>query len=161
MKTAKFRPIQKADNAVVAKIVRSVLEDFGVPKIGTAYADKSLDNMFEAYENSKAAYFVVELDGRVVGGAGIAQLENYDGSVCELQKMYFLPEARGLGIGSSMISLCLQKAKELGYERCYLETMPYMIAAQKLYERSGFKYIDGPMGDTGHYACKTHMLKTL
>lgn len=105
MKTAKFRPIQKADNAVVAKIVRSVLEDFGVPKIGTAYADKSLDNMFEAYENSKAAYFVVELDGRVVGGAGIAQLENYDGSVCELQKMYFLPEARGLGIGLSLIHI--------------------------------------------------------
>ncbi len=161
METTIIRPIAKEDNFEIAKIIRAVLEDFDIPKVGSAYADPSLNDMFSAYQGSGAAYFVVEMDGRIVGGAGIAQLENYDGPICELQKMYYLPEARGRGIGTKMMEICLQEARAMGYEKCYLETMPYMIAAQKLYERSGFKYIDGPMGDTGHYACKTHMLKTL
>lgn len=161
MQTFVIRPIEKRDNAQIARIIRSVLEDFGVPKIGTAYADKALNAMYETYQRDKAAYFVVEHDGNILGGAGIAPLDNYDGPVCELQKMYYLPQARGRGIGTRMMKKCLDMASAFGFEKCYLETMPYMIAAQKLYERSGFEYIDGPMGDTGHYACKTHMIKSL
>jgi len=44
--------------------------------------------------------------------------------------MYFLPEARGLGLGAKMMERCLQSAKDFGYEKCYLETMPYMEDAQ-------------------------------
>lgn len=161
MQGVKIRPIEKRDNAQIACLIRSVLEDFGVPKIGSAYADKALDDMYGEYQKDKACYFVIEKDGKIVGGAGISQLDNYDGPVCELQKMYFLPDIRGRGLGTRMMSLCLQKAIEFDYEKVYLETMPYMIAAQKLYERNGFEYIDGPIGDTGHYACQTHMLKTL
>lgn len=116
-----IRSIQQKDNPQVAQIIRSVLVDFGVPKAGTAYADVSLDIMFEAYNKENAAYFVVEENGTVIGGGGIAQLDNYDGNVCELQKMYFLPVARGRGLGTQMIDLCLKKAKEIGYEKCYLE----------------------------------------
>ena len=117
--------------------------------------------MYAAYKKEKAAYFVIDDNGTLLGGAGIAQLDNYEGPVCELQKMYFVIEARGRGLGTEMMRICLEKAKEFGYEKVYLETMPYMIAAQKLYERSGFTYIDGPLGDTGHYACQTHMIKQL
>jgi putative acetyltransferase len=156
-----IRPIKKKDNAQIAKIIRSVLEDFGVPKIGTAYADTALDAMFENYDTEGAAYFVLEEHGKLIGGGGVAQLDNYEGSVCELQKMYFLPVARGRGLGTKMIDTCLLKASELGYEKCYLETMSYMEAAQKLYQRYGFQYLDGPMGDTGHYACGVHMIKDL
>jgi len=86
---------------------------------------------------------------------------NYEGNVCELQKMYFLPEARGIGMGSKMMSTCLEAARSFGYEQCYLETMPYMTAAQKLYTRTGFYYIDQPLGNTGHYSCPVHMLYEL
>jgi putative acetyltransferase len=133
----------------------------GIAKVGTAYEDKALDDMHAAYDVPKATYFVVEYQGRIIGCAGIAQLQNYEGNVCELQKMYFLEEARGKGIGSQMISVCLEKAKEFGFEACYLETMPYMESAQKLYQRSGFEYIDAPMGNTGHYSCPVWMLKKL
>ncbi|WP_121907405.1 GNAT family N-acetyltransferase [Ulvibacter antarcticus] len=156
-----IRPIQKKDNPHVATVIRSVLVDMGVPKVGTAYADTALDRMFETYQKERTVFFVVEDDGKIIGGAGLAPLDNYEGNVCELQKMYFLPETRGRGIGSAMIKKCLDKAKEFKFEKCYLETMPYMTAAQKLYERSGFSYIDGPMGDTGHYSCPVHMLKEL
>ncbi|WP_108422914.1 GNAT family N-acetyltransferase [Flagellimonas amoyensis] len=161
MGNAKIREIQPEDNEQVAKVIRKVLEDMGVPKVGTAYADKALDDMYAEYDVPKATYFVVEHDGKVIGCAGIAPLQNYTGNVCELQKMYFLEEARGKGIGSEMMLICLQKAKDFGFDECYLETMPYMAAAQKLYKKSGFEYIDAPLGNTGHFSCPVWMLKKL
>ncbi|WP_350292073.1 GNAT family N-acetyltransferase [uncultured Croceitalea sp.] len=161
MKPAIIREIRLKDNQQVAKVIRQVLENLGVPKVGTAYADKILDTMFEAYDKPKATYFVVEENNSIIGCAGIAQLDDYDGNVCELQKMYFLKEARGRGLGAKMIKICLDSAAAYGFEKCYLETMPYMKAAQKLYIKNGFKYIDAPMGDTGHYSCPVWMLKEL
>jgi len=156
-----IRQIEKNDNEQVAKVIRSVLEEFNVPKVGTAYADPELDMMFETYSKSKSAYFVVEKEGKIIGCAGIAPLANGAPEVCELQKMYFLSETRGLGIGSQMMDICLEKAKDFGFEKCYLETMPYMEAAQKLYKKSGFEYLEGPMGCTGHSSCPVWMIKDL
>ena len=156
-----IREIKPKDNSKIATTIRTVLIEFGVPKIGTAYADKILDTLFEAYSFEKAIYFVVEKNGEIFGGAGIKQLDNYAGNVCELQKMYFLSEARGIGLGSKMMDICLQKAREFGFEQCYLETLPYMQDARKLYRKAGFKDLDAPMGDTGHYSCNLWMLKKL
>ena len=161
MGNATIREIRPEDNEQVAKVIRKVFEDMGVPKVGTAYADKALDDMYATYDVPRAAYFVVEENGKIIGCAGVAQLQNHDGNVCELQKMYFLEEARGKGIGAKMISICLEKAKGFGFEQCYLETMPYMEAAQKLYKKNGFDYIDAPLGNTGHYSCPVWMLKEL
>nr|WP_299068865.1 GNAT family N-acetyltransferase [uncultured Allomuricauda sp.] len=161
MGEAIIREITPNDNLVVAKVIRKVLLEMGVPKVGTAYADKALDNMYEAYNIPKATYFVIEDEGQIIGCSGIAQLDNYEGNVCELQKMYLLEVARGRGLGAKMIKVCLEKAKSYGFEQCYLETMPYMKAAQKLYKKNSFEYIDAPMGNTGHYSCPVWMLKTL
>lgn len=156
-----IRKIQKEDNVAIAKVIRTVLIEHNVPKVGTAYADPQLDRMFETYSVPKAAYFVVENQGEILGGAGVSQLENEDASICELQKMYFLPEARALGLGSKMMERCLQSAKDFGYKKCYLETMPNMIAAQKLYKKFGFEYLCQPMGNTGHTSCPVWMIKEL
>ncbi len=156
-----IRKISEKDNAAIAKVIRDVLVEHNVPKVGTAYADASLDFMFEKYNIPDSAYFVVEKDGRIIGGAGIAPLDNGPASTCELQKMYFLAEARGLGIGTQMIEHCMDVARAFGFSQCYLETMPYMKAAQKLYLKNGFEYLDAPLGDTGHYECPVWMLKLL
>ncbi len=156
-----IRKISKEDNTAIAKVIRDVLIEHNVPKVGTAYADASLDRMFETYDQPNSVYFVVEKDGRIIGGAGVAPLENGPADTCELQKMYFLAEARGLGIGSQMMDNCLQGATAFGFSQCYLETIPYMEAAQKLYLKSGFTYLDAPMGDTGHSSCPVWMLKQL
>lgn len=156
-----IRPIQVADNEIIASVIRSVLIEHDVPKVGTAYADVSLDRMFETYSSPRSCYFVVEKEGKIIGGAGISQLENESETICELQKMYFLSEARGLGVGSEMMQKCLTFAQSVGFEKCYLETMPYMHAAQKLYLKFGFHYIDAPMGCTGHTSCPVWMLKEL
>ena len=156
-----IREIKQEDNSKIATTIRTVLIEFGVPKVGTAYADTILDTLFEAYNIEKAIYFIIEKNGEILGGAGIKQLDNYTGKVCELQKMYFLPKARGIGLGSKMMDICLQKAREFGFEQCYLETLPYMQDARKLYRKAGFKDLDAPMGDTGHYSCNLWMLKKL
>lgn len=156
-----IRPIKEEDNKQIAAVIRSVLIDFNVPKVGTAYADPQLDCMFETYNLPRSAYFVVENEGKIIGGAGIAPLENGDSSVCELQKMYFLPEARGLGIGAKMMETCLNKAVDFNFENCYIETMSYMENAQKLYKKSGFEYLNAPMGNTGHTSCGVWMIKKL
>lgn len=156
-----IRKIEKKDNQGVAQLIRAVFDELNIPKVGTAYADPYLDFMYEEYSKPKSAYFVVENEERIVGVAGVAPLENEAETICELQKMYFAPETRGLGIGSQMMAICLQTAKDFGFENCYLETMPYMLDAQKLYKKVGFEYIDAPMGSTGHTSCPVWMLKKL
>lgn len=153
-----IRPIEKQDNPHVAAIVRNVIIEMGAPKVGTAYADKNLERMYEYYQRDKAAYFVVVQGDKVVGCAGIGPLDNYEGNVCELQKMYFSPEVRGTGMGSKMMDVCLEAARLFGFDQCYLETLAYMTAAQKLYKRTGFYHIEKPLGNTGHYSCPVHML---
>ena len=161
MENYSIRKIIKGDNQAVAALIRAVFDELDIPKVGTAYEDPYLDLMFEEYNKPKSIYYVVEKDGIVVGSAGIAPLANEAVSICELQKMYFLPETRGIGIGAEMMEVCLQSAKNFGYEKCYLETMPFMLAAQKLYKKSGFEYLDAPLGSTGHDSCPVWMLKKL
>jgi putative acetyltransferase len=156
-----IRKIEKKDNQALGNIVQTVLTEMGAPKVGTAYADPYLFSLFETYDKPKAIYFVVQEDDKVIGGAGIDKLENCNENICELQKMYFLPKARGQGFATKLMDMCLQAAKDFGYEKCYLETMPYMEDAQKLYKKVGFTYLDKPMGDTGHTSCPVWMIKKL
>ena len=156
-----IREIQSKDNVQMAIVIREVLLEMGAPKVGTAYEDAATDKMFENFDKPTSFYYVVEHQNKVVGGVGIAQLDNFEGTTCELQKMYFLPITRGKGLGSKLIETCLEKAKYLNYTHCYLETMPYMNAAKALYKKSGFTNLDKPIGNTGHYSCNVWMLKKL
>ena len=157
----KIREVIKPDNPHLAIIIRGVLKEMKVPTKGTAYADKELDNMYQAYSVPRSKYFVVEFDDQILGGAGIMQLNKEAENICELQKMYLHPKARGKGVGSNLLKLCLSFARENNFSLCYLETMPYMLDAQELYRKNGFVYINKPMGDTGHYSCPVWMTKEL
>jgi putative acetyltransferase len=156
-----IREIQPKDNAQLAKVIQSVIVEMGAPKTGTAYEDEATQQMFETYQKPNAVYFVVEHQKKIVGGAGISQLENANDTICELQKMYFSPIARGKGIGYKLLDICLEKAASFGFKTCYLETLPYMKDAQKLYKKLGFCYIDAPMGNTGHSSCDVWMTKKI
>lgn len=156
-----LRKIKANDNAEIAAVIRKVFIDNNLPKTGTAFADQHLDSLFEIYSKPKSVYYVLEKDGKIIGGCGVAPLDNCTENICELQKMYFLPQARGIGMGTKMMNVCLQEATEFGFESCYLETLPVMIDAQKLYNKVGFKYLDFPLGNTGHPTCPVWMLKTL
>ena len=156
-----IRLISPQDDPESGQLIRSVLEEFNVPKVGTAYADASLDCMYDTYQKPRSRYFILSDGISIYGGGGIAPLENYSEDVCELQKLYFHKSVRGQGFGQKMMVLCLDFAKAAGYTRCYIETMEYMKRAQRLYLNTGFTLLDGPLGDTGHHACGVQMIKSL
>lgn len=156
-----IRKIKKEDNAQIANVIRAIFHELDAPKVGTAYADPILDTLFEVYQMPRSVYYLVENDGKVLGGCGIAPLENGEATVCELQKMYFAPEIRGTGFAEVIIEKCLEFAKTQNFELCYIETLSFMTTAQKLYKRIGFENIDGPMGNTGHNSCEVWMTKKL
>lgn len=156
-----IRPIAPADDAAMASVIRTVMPEFGATGEGFAINDPEVDWMSHAYAAPRHAYFVLERDGMVLGGAGIAPLAGGDAGTCELRKMYFLAEARGIGAGTRMMTHCLDAARKAGFAQCYLETLRGMDAAMRLYQRSGFHRIDEPMGATGHGGCNAFYLRAL
>lgn len=157
-----IREIQPADNFTIAEIIRSVLTEFNANLPGTVYYDPSIYKLYEDYQQQgpKARYFVAEINKKLVGGSGIGTLAGEE-NVCELQKLYLLPEGRGTGLGKALIEKCLQFAKEAGYQQCYLESLPELSTAVKLYEKLGFSYLKQPMGQTGHNGCSLWMIRNL
>ncbi len=156
-----IRPIAPGDDATMAAIIRSVMPEFGADGPGFAIHDPEVDAMSAAYAAPRHRYFVVERNGRVEGGGGIAPLAGGDGMVCELRKMYFLPALRGIGAGAALMQVCLGFAREAGFRQCYLETLSGMDLAQALYERTGFRRIPQSLGNTGHYGCNRFYLLDL
>ncbi|MCG6242981.1 bifunctional helix-turn-helix transcriptional regulator/GNAT family N-acetyltransferase [Vibrio diabolicus] len=156
-----LRPLAKADNPQVADVIRKVSAEYGLTADrGYGVADPTLDDMYSVYNQCGAAYWVIEHRGEIVGGGGFAPLAG-EPNVCELQKMYFLPQTRGHGLAKRIVALSLQQAKQLGYQQCYLETTECLREAVGLYEKLGFEHLDAPLGQTGHDACEVVMLKVL
>ena len=156
-----IRPIEPSDDTAIAAIIRAVMPEFGADGEGFAIHDAEVDAMSTAYAHPRSAYFVVEVEDKIVGGGGMAPLEHGESDVCELRKMYFLPEARGLGAGHAMIARCLDAARAFGFKRCYLETLTGMDAAQALYRKHGFTPLCAPMGGTGHHGCDRWFIREL
>ena len=157
-----IRPILAADNAAMAYIIRKSLEEFGANRPGTVYFDESTDHLFELFQSThKSRYFIAEKDGKLIGGAGIFPTTGLPDDTCELVKMYLRSEARGLGLGRTMINKCIECAAELGFTQVYLETMPELKKAVSVYEKFGFTYLPEPMGNSGHNGCAIWMLKKI
>lgn len=156
-----IRPITAVDNETIAKVIRATLLEFGANHPGTVYFDPTTDHLFELFQEPLSMYWVVENEGKIVGGAGIFPTKGLPAATCELVKLYLLPEARGKGTGKELMNLCHQKALENGFTQVYLETMPELTIAVPLYEKMGYQYLDGPLGESGHFGCAIQMLKIL
>ncbi|AXV35848.1 bifunctional helix-turn-helix transcriptional regulator/GNAT family N-acetyltransferase [Aeromonas hydrophila] len=159
----RIRPITAADNPQIAAVIRAVSAEYGLTADkGYGVADPNLDRLHETYQGAQSRYWVIEgPDGTILGGGGIAPLAGEEGQVCELQKMYFMPSLRGLGLGRRLVLQALDEARTLGYQRCYLETTAVLREATALYESLGFEHLPGPLGCTGHDACEICMVLTL
>ena len=156
-----IRTIQPSDNFELAAIVRNTLAEFGANRPGTVYFDPTTDHLFELFQTPGSTYYVAFSEDQMIGGAGIFPSPGLPADTCELVKMYLLPPARGKGIGRLLIEKCLDFAKKAGYGRVYLETMPELKKAIHVYEKFGFTYLPGPMGNTGHFGCDVWMMLEL
>jgi len=151
-----IRPIRRRDDAAMARIIHDVMTEHGCSGPGFALHDREVAHMTATYRGGRAAYYVVERAGEIHGGAGFAPLEGAsDKDLCELRKMYFLPECRGRGLGRAMLALVLDEMRLAGFRRCYLETTSWMQRAQRLYLQAGFIQQPAAEGATGHHGCDT------
>ncbi len=156
-----IRTILPDDNPVIASIIRDSLSEFGADKQGTVFYDDSTDHLFELFQKKGAIYYMADLDGEIAGGAGIYPSGGLPDDVCELVKMYLRKQARGIGLGKKLINQCIEFARSNSYTRIYLETMPELKKALKVYESFGFTYLPSAMGNTGHFGCDVWMIKLL
>ncbi len=156
-----IRNIALHDNEAIAKVIRAALTEFGANKLGTVFYDSTTDHLFELFQIPGAIYYIAELNGNLVGGAGIYPTEGLPDKTCELVKLYLHKDARGIGLGKQLLLKSMQWAKENGYEQVYLESMPELSKAVSIYENVGFKKIHHALGNSGHDGCDIWMIKNL
>jgi putative acetyltransferase len=161
MNNYSIRKIEPTDNEALAKIIRDALTEFKANKPGTVYFDDSTDHLYELFKQEKGIYQVAIYNNHLAGGSGIIHTTGLDMDTCELVKLYLSPAARGKGIGKALMQKCLDEAKNAGYKKVYLETMPELISAIPMYEQFGFSYLPGPLGNSGHTGCDIWMIKLL
>lgn len=166
-----IRPIEARDSQPMADLILSVLKEFGCVGEGYASADPELLDLHGYYSKTAVPgtvdrrYFLIEnrLDGVIYGGAGFSPLKGLPpaSKTCELQKVYFRPEARGMGLGRKIVEVCMDDAARLGYQTIYLESVGAMANAIQLYEKMGFRRLAERLGNTGHSNCPVFMSRAL
>jgi GNAT superfamily N-acetyltransferase len=120
--------------AVVTLVTRTLAE-FGIVFGVGSTTDAQLLALPASYEDMGGAFFVVELDGTLVGTAGIYR---QSAASYELRKMYLDGAARGHGVGQRLLEACVGFVREQGGSRVVLDTTEQMTAAIAFYEKNGF-----------------------
>jgi putative acetyltransferase len=156
-----FRPIEEKDNKEIAELIRSVFREFNIHRPGTVYFDPTTDNLYKLFREPGSEYWIARENGKIIGGCGVYPTPGLPVGCAELVKFYLASSHRGKGIGRMLMEKTFGSAKEFGYRQMYLESLPELSRAISLYEKAGFKFIPGPMGDSGHFGCNIWMLKEL
>lgn len=113
--------------------------------LGFQHFDDEVAGIETIYAPPTGALLLLKQGGEPVGCVGLRQLRND----AEMKRLFVIPTARGRGAGRALVEAICGKARELGYRRIFLDTLPSMIEAQALYEAIGFvetaPYYDNPI----------------
>lgn len=157
----RYRHIEERDNAEIAGLIRSVFRELGIARPGTVYFDPTTDKLFSLFSVPGSEYWIAEDEGKIIGGCGVFPTPGLPDGCAELQKLYLLNAYRGKGIGRVLMEKTFESAKRLGYSQLYLESLPELGRAISLYKKAGFRNLEAPLGDSGHFGCDVWMLKDL
>lgn len=134
--------IRLASDAEDIALVRSLLEEYQA-EIGFDLCFQNfaveLAALPGAYSPPRGRLFLAQVDNEV---AGCVSLRELDDSTCEMKRLFVRPPFRVAGIGRTLVEHCLQAAREIGYRRMVLDTLPNMVSAHRLYESLGFVPIE-------------------
>jgi putative acetyltransferase len=120
----------------IQSLVFGVLGEYGLSP-DTENTDRDISDIEKHYTARGGVFEIIETaDGRLLGTIGLYPI---DGVTVELRKMYFDRELRGRGWGKRMLSRMIERARDLGFKKIYLETASVLIDAIRLYERFGFR----------------------
>ena len=123
------------DAPAVREIVRSVLDEYGLPP-DPGGIDRDLEDL-QAFYFARGGGFLVAVDdgANVVGSCGVVPIE---GTTWELRKMYLRADARGQGLGRQLLAHALEFVRGHGGKRVELETASVLVEAIGLYTKAGF-----------------------
>jgi putative acetyltransferase len=156
-----LRSLRKSDNKDLAELIRTVFREFKIDRPGTVYFDPTTDDLYTLFQTPGSVYWIAEVDGKMAGGCGVFPTPGLPKGCAEIVKLYLLSDYRGRGTGKQLLEKSIESAKKLGYKQLYLESLPELGKAIGLYEKSGFRFIPAPMGNSGHFGCDIWMLKDL
>ena len=156
----RFEPLTDRDIDELCGLIQEVMTEFGLDdakdlkaELRSAANDTNRENLFLTLRDSD----------ELVGCGALRVLLDDDklGRVVELRRMYLRRSARGHGLGQALLEELLSRARRMGYDHCYLETAPQLVAATELYRRRGFEPLDAPLGKAGHCGCPDYFLLKL
>ncbi len=109
--------------------------------------DDEVANLPGDYRMPNGRLLIAIKDGDVVGCIALRKLTD---DACEMKRLFLRPQFRGQGLGREMVQRIIDEAREIGYERMRLDTLPrWMDQAIALYEQFGFRdippYYDNPV----------------
>jgi len=154
-----YRIIEEKDNKELADLIRTVFREFKIDRPGTVYFDPTTDNLFKLFSIQGSEYWIAEEEDVILGGCGVYPTPGLPEGCAELVKFYLNATYRGRGIGWQLMERTFGSAKKFGYKKLYLESLPELGKAISLYEKAGFRFIPGPLGNSGHFGCHIWMLK--
>jgi putative acetyltransferase len=131
-----IRSATNDDRERVAELVFGVLGEFGLAA-DPETTDADLKDIEANYLQRGGVFEVIEDEhANLLGSVGLYPINK---TTCVLRKMYFIPSARGLGLGKYVLQRAIARARELGFKEIVLETASKLIAANRLYTQFGFK----------------------
>ena len=132
----KVRDWQSLDREAAANVIKTVLEEYGLPW-QPDLADRDVIEVEQAYLEVGGEFWVVEQNETIVGTAAYQPIARGQNAV-EIRKMYLLPEVRGIGLGRYLL-LELENAIAIkDYQEIWIETASSLKEAVELYERNGY-----------------------
>ena len=135
---AEIREAEPAELATVRELIEEYVRSLGVD-LGFQEIDAELGDLAAAYGPPGGRLLVGIVEGEI---AGCVALRPLDEGCCEMKRLYVRPEARGTGLGRRLALAVIDCARDLGYDRMRIDTLPQMGAARKLYAALGFREIE-------------------
>lgn len=134
---------------VIARQMILYAQEYGWNSDFEALVAGILADFHQSFDPSREAAWIADMDGRMVGSIFLVRGESPE--VGKLRLLYVEPDARGAGVGKKLVATCIERARQIGYERLDLWTNDILVAARTIYERAGFVLIDeAPHHSFGH-----------
>lgn len=96
-------------------------------------------NLFETYQKKGFSYFVMKMESKIIGGAGISPYLSNKPHVCVLERICIQSDMHDLGFEKILIDFCIKKAKSLGYEQCCVDTAKETLFSNDFFHEHGFQ----------------------
>jgi len=88
------------------------------------------------YGEDGGSLLIAWIEGAPAGTIALRRLDHRAG---EVKRLYLRPQFRGRGLGRHLVEQVIARAREIGYETLYADTLPIMTDALNLYARMGFE----------------------